>query len=237
MKGGEGLAYRLNWLETVFFIFLLLIALFVFLRSAFFNIDTVEVVGTTRLSEQEVKKVAQIEYGTSIFKINTGEVEARLRRLTLVKDASVVRKLPRTVLINIEERRPRVLLFQDNAFWEVDEEGVLLERVSIEKSDLPLATGVRPGDAVWPAVMRVANALDSLGGVRFAEIHGGRDGKITAYTVDGVEIRLGTASEEELGAQVAILDDVLKAAREQGGKVIYVDLSDPRRPVVKYAEG
>ncbi len=56
------MAYRLNWLETVFFIFLLLIALFVFLRSAFFNIDTVEVVGTTRLSEQEVKKVAQIEY-------------------------------------------------------------------------------------------------------------------------------------------------------------------------------
>ena len=228
---------RLNWLETIFFIFLLLIALFVFLRSAFFNIETVKIVGTTRLSEQEVKKVAQIAYGSSIFKIKTSEVEARLRRLTLVKDVSVVRKLPRTVLINIEERRPQVLLFQDNAFWEVDEEGVLLGRTSIEKSELPLVTGVRPGDAVWPAVMRVANALNSLGGVRFAEIHGGRNGKVTAYTVDGVEIRLGMASEQELAAQVTILDKILKAAREQTGKVIYVDLSDPRRPVVKYGEG
>ena len=228
---------RLNWLETVFFIFLLLIALFVFLRSAFFNIETVEIVGTTRLSEQEVKKVAQIAYGSSILKIKTSEVEARLRRLTLVKDVSVVRKLPRTVLINIEERRPQVLLFQDNAFWEVDEEGVLLGRTSIEKSELPLVTGVRPGDAVWPAAVRVANALNSLGGVRFAEIHGGRNGKVTAYTVDGVEIRLGMASEQELAAQVTILDKILKAAREQAGKVIYVDLSDPRRPVVKYGEG
>jgi len=231
------LSDRFNWPETVFFIFLLLIALFVFLRSAFFNIETVEVVGVARLSEQEVREAAQIEYGSSIFKIKTSEIEARLRRLTLVKGVNVVRKFPRTVVINIEERRPVVLLFRDNAFWEVDADGVPLARTSIEKSELPLVTGVRPGDAVWRVVVRVANALNSLDGVRFAEIHGGRDGRIVAYTVDGIEIRLGMASEAELAAQLTILGEILKVARERGGKIIYVDLADPRRPVVRYGEG
>lgn len=229
--------HRFNWSETGFFIFLVLIALFVFFRSAFFNVETIQVVGAEKLSPEEVKEAAQIAYGTSIFKIKTREVEARIRRLTLVRSVHVVRKLPRTVVIKIEERRPLVLLFRDNEFYEVDADGVLLARTSLDRSDLPLVTGAVPGDAVWPSVVRVARALNSLGGVRFSEINGDRNGRITAYTVDGIEVRFGMAHEAELVQQTAILGEVLKAARARAGKIIYVDLTDPRRPVVKYGEG
>lgn len=227
----------MNLSETVFFVFLLCIALFVFFRSAFFNIEKIEVVGTSRLSAARVREIAGITCGRSIFKVKTAEVEARLRRLTLVKDVRVVRKMPRTIVIHIEERRPLVLLFRDGAFWEVDGDGVLLARASLEASDLPLVTGTRPGDASWPAAARVARSLNSLSGVRFAEIHSTPDARITAYTTDGIEVRLGTAAERDLREQVAILGEVLKTARERGGRIVYIDLSEPGRPVVKYGEG
>jgi len=202
------------------------------LTSPRFAVAVVEVQGTSRLSPAEVREAAAISPGENLFRLNSEEVVARLRQLGPVKRAEVIRSFPNRVTVVVEERVPFTLAQAGRLYW-LDEDGVSLgPEPRAVTPRLPVITGIRPEETrSGGAAAEDARAAVSL--IRsmlrtgspltreISEIHmSGADGPVL-YTVDGVEVRLGTADwEDRLGR----LEGVLAQIRSLGEPVEYVDL-------------
>ena len=202
------------------------------LTSPRFAVAVVEVQGTSRLSPAEVREAAAISPGENLFRLNAEEVVARLRQLGPVKRAEVIRSFPNRVTLVVEERVPFTLAQAGRLYW-LDEDGVSLgPEPRAVTPRLPVITGIRPEETrSGGAAAEDARAAVSL--IRsmlrtgspltreISEIHmSGADGPVL-YTVDGVEVRLGTADwEDRLGR----LEGVLAQIRSLGEPMEYVDL-------------
>ena len=202
------------------------------LTSPRFAVAVVEVQGTSRLSPAEVREAAAISPGENLFRLNSEEVVARLRQLGPVKRAEVIRSFPNRVTLVVEERVPFTLAQAGRLYW-LDEDGVSLgPEPRAVTPRLPVITGIRPEETrSGGAAAEDARAAVSL--IRsmlrtgspltreISEIHmSGADGPVL-YTVDGVEVRLGTVDwEDRLGR----LEGVLAQIRSLGEPMEYVDL-------------
>ncbi|KRT75113.1 MAG: cell division protein FtsQ, cell division protein FtsQ [Candidatus Rokubacteria bacterium CSP1-6] len=202
------------------------------LTSPRFAVAVVEVQGTSRLSPAEVREAAAISPGENLFRLNSEEVVARLRQLGPVKRAEVIRSFPNRVTLVVEERVPFTLAQAGRLYW-LDEDGVSLgPEPRAVTPRLPVITGIRPeetrsGGAAAEDARAAVSLIRSMlrtGSSLTREISeidmSGADGPIL-YTVDGVEVRLGTADwEDRLGR----LEGVLAQIRSLGEPVEYVDL-------------
>lgn len=87
--------------------------------------------------------------------VDVAAIRARLLRFGWVKDARVSRRLPDTLVIDVVERTPAALWQSKGQLALIDAEGVVLDRVSVDKMpDLPLLIG--------PGANREAVALGRL---------------------------------------------------------------------------
>src|SRR5438309_1105995 len=186
------------------------------LTTQHFAVTSVEVRGVSRVAPDQILAVAAIQQGTNIFRLDTIDVIGRVEALPEVRRADVVRELPNRVVISVEERRPFTLVHGGRLHW-MDEEGRLLgaspEAVA---PPMPVISGLSADEL---ASMRTApgpKARAAVGVIRAlvrtgltAEISeidmGRRDGPVL-YTIDGVEVRLGSEDWEE---RLARLEGVL----------------------------
>ena len=214
------------------------------LTSPRFAVGTVEVRGAGRLPQERVRAVAGVVLGTNVFRVDTAAAAERLQRLSEVRHAEVTRALPARVVISIEERRPFTLVHAGRLHW-IDEEGVAFgaERRAVS-TDSPVITGLTPEEV---AAMRLAPspkariAIELIRAVRGAhpallgeisEIDvGGTEGPVL-YTLDGVEVRLGT---DEWDARLARLEGVLGQIAATGQPVRSIDLRFRDQVVLKDA--
>jgi cell division protein FtsQ len=74
--------------------------------------------------------------------VDTAEMRRRLLEFGWVKDARILRRLPDTLVIDIVERKPAALWQSQGQLALIDSEGVVLDRVPVNKMpDLPLLIG------------------------------------------------------------------------------------------------
>jgi cell division protein FtsQ len=180
-----------------------------------FAVARVEVRGASRMSPEQVMAAAAIPRGANIFSLDTADVIDRVEALPEVRRADVVRELPNRVVISVEERRPFTLVHGGRLHW-MDEEGRLLgASPSAVSSPLPVISGLTadelasmrtsPGPKARTAIA-VIRALLRSGGALAAEISeidmSRREGPVL-YTIDGVEVRLGSEDWEERLARLA----------------------------------
>ncbi|MCL6558116.1 MAG: FtsQ-type POTRA domain-containing protein [Firmicutes bacterium] len=236
---------RKNWnlVESIFFIFLVLITGFVLLNSPVFEVRTIQVRGNQFLDEERIRAVAGIGTGVNIFKADLKAASAGLRLVPMVKDVRITRSLPSTVVIKIQERKPLALLPVKEGFIEVDSEGVYLRQSGAGTPGLPVITGVRgempePGQPVRDEKLKhalsVVEGLPAEAVGNLSEVHVDEAGLIRIYTIDGVQCRFGPATE--ISEKGAVFLQVLKEVRSQGKKIHYIDLSCAGSPVVYYKQ-
>jgi cell division protein FtsQ len=89
--------------------------------------------------------------------VDVGRIRERLLQFGWIKDARVSRRLPDTLVVDIVERTPAALWQDSGRLALIDGDGVVLDRVPIDKMpDLPLLIG--------PGANRQAHALGLLMG-------------------------------------------------------------------------
>jgi cell division protein FtsQ len=174
-----------------------------------FAVASVEVRGASRVPPDQILAAAAIQRGTNIFKLDTIDVTGRVESLPEVRRADVVRELPNRVVISVEERRPFTLVHGGRLHW-MDEEGRLLgaspEAVA---PPMPVISGLSaeelasmrtaPGPKARAAIGVIRALLRSGNGLtaEISEIDMSRREGPVLYTVDGVEVRLGTEDWDE----------------------------------------
>lgn len=231
-----------NLWQSAFFLIVFLTAAYILARSSVFEVREIRVVGNSSLSREKIISASGINPGENIFKLDLKASAERLKGIPLIKSVEISRRLPSAVEITVEERRARALLPVEGGFIQVDSDGVCLQKGDIASSQLPVVTGVKfvvpaPGgqvksEALGRALTVVmgfpAGLLPMLSEVNVDGDH------LIAYTLDGIQCRLGAATDVQQKGEVLI--KVLDELKVKGRRIEYIDLSHTGSPVVKYVE-
>jgi cell division protein FtsQ len=113
--------------------------------SAYFNIAGISVTGEENLREEDVIRLSGLKEGENLFSFSKDRVISGLKANPWIESASIDRKLPDKVVIEVKERQPAVLVKTD-ALYLMDARGIIFKRYSTEDEglDLPVVTGFVP---------------------------------------------------------------------------------------------
>lgn len=227
-------------LQSLFFMVVIISALFFLLQSSFFNIKTIKVQGNSQLNTDELIKNSGLSAGVNIFKANLQDGKKNIMLNPLIKEANLQRKLPNVVLITVKEREPVGLVPDKNRFIEVDSDGIYLAAVeSIAKAKYPIITGdnvLKKNMGEKVDTEKIAAAIKYLVAIpedvrnTVLEIHVANMNQIILYTLDGFYVRLG--GTDNINEKAKLYQALIKQ-QNKNEKLEYIDIADVEHPAKK----
>lgn len=217
-----------------------------FLRLSYFEITQVVVEGNLQLTAEEIIASLRLPPHLSLLEVDLMELRQRLTQNPWIREATLRRRLPFTLIVQITERVPEVVLIPGRAYL-LSADGVILAEASQEETlSLPilkapndrrymigervLSSQVARGLTVW----REFQAANAVGGV-LREIALEEDG---SYTVRlGPSMPLIRLRAEDMEGQLQRLVQVLAFAQVDLTAYEYVDLRFGEKVIVKPKEG
>jgi cell division protein FtsQ len=188
--------------------------------SGVLGVRHVTVTGERALSAEKVRTAAAVPDGRPLARVDTGAVAARIRTLPGVERVAVARSWPGTVRITVTERTGVALVRRDGAYWLVDADGVVFQRLAA-KPKLPVLSlaDVRPDSEPARAALAALHALPPtlLGGV--SSVLAPTPEQVTLKLSDGRTVFWGGAADSPAKASV------LAALLARPGT--YLDVSTP----------
>jgi len=107
-----------------------------------FKAENVEIYGNDILSAEKIKDLCQYDFKNS-KDINIEEIAAAVMKSDFIKGVSVTKRLPRTLNITVDERKPIAFIY-GRGLNLIDDEGYLMPVPKIKKSwDLPFICGIK----------------------------------------------------------------------------------------------
>jgi len=104
------------------------VAAAIFTVSVFFTVDTVEVHGNTRYTQDEIISASGIKQGDNLLLMDKFSVTDRmLEKLIWLENIEIRRIFPDRIRITVSECSPRFAVEYDDGFWICDSSGRLLE--------------------------------------------------------------------------------------------------------------
>lgn len=134
---------RLRRLRTIIILAVTLLLLgagsvWVLYGSQWLRVERVSVSGTRVLTPGQIHDAADVPVGAPMISVDTGAIEARLRReLPRIDAVDVVRAWPHGIGLKVTERTPVLIVQKDGNFIEVDDEGVRFATVSEPPKGVP----------------------------------------------------------------------------------------------------
>jgi len=133
--------------------------------SVFFRISTIKVVGNSKYTAEEVIAASGLEIGGNLFSIKDTSVAISLRKeLPYVDKVKLVRNLPDSVTIEIEESYPLASLKTDDTVYIVNKSGKI-----IDETDETGALGTIELKGIEPIQPRVGEKI-ALGDAGAAQL-------------------------------------------------------------------
>lgn len=113
--------------------------------SLFFKINTITISGDKVYSDKMVADKSGIEIGENLFKINEEKLSEKLSKdLPYIKSVTVERKLPDTIIINVEAAKEVGAVTTKKGFVLIDETGKVLDKnASILKENVAVINNVK----------------------------------------------------------------------------------------------
>lgn len=191
--------------------------------STWLSVTGVDVSGTDTLSQDEVRRAADVPEGDPLATVDLDAIRARVEALAPVRSADVSRQWPDQVLVRVVEREAVAVVEVGGGLRGLDESGVLFREYRARPDDLPL---VRPGpDADGETLREAATVVGSLPDDLVQRVT-----RLEVETVDEIRLVLrdqrvvlwGSSEESDLKA------DVLADLLLQPGRTF--DVSVPSRP-------
>jgi cell division protein FtsQ len=227
---------RFTW---YFLFFLVIVAIYSFLNSAYFTVTTIEVAGNKYFTREEILSFGDLTTGRNIFAVNTSASQNALADQPRIAKATVRKQYPNKLQVQIQERVPVAILAYGGSYLEVDKAGYVLGVLADNQPlTLPLITGsspsyVRTGMRLEQPQIRdgaaIAGTLTKDLSHQIAEINVTDPGNIVLVTVSRVQVLWGPASQLE--EKAAVLHTLTKELTDKAGKLL--DLRVPKSPVLR----
>ena len=113
--------------------------------SLFFKINTITISGDKVYSDKMVADKSGIEMGENLFKVSEEKLTEKLSKdLPYIKSVTVERKLPDTIIINVEAAKEVAAITTKKGFVLLDETGKVLDKnASILKENVAVINNVK----------------------------------------------------------------------------------------------
>ncbi|MFD6493345.1 cell division protein FtsQ/DivIB [Streptomyces sp. NPDC059944] len=208
--------------------------LWILYGSPWLRVERVSASGTRVLTPEQVREAADVPVGSPLVSVDTGAIEARLRRkLPRIDSVDVVRSWPHGIGLNVTERTPVLLIEKGANFIEVDDEGVRFATVSDAPKNVPsLELAVSRPESLrrFPTDRLVRAAVRIAGDIPSAVARDTRAVKVRSYDAVSLELKDGRTvawgSGENGRAKARTLTALMKAAP----KARHFDVSAPTAP-------
>lgn len=117
-------------LKKLIMTFILLVSLCVILclKLPYFNISDIEVYGSKNIPKSSIIELSKIYYDNNIFYVNSRNAANNILSNPYISDVNIDRKFPSTIQINVKERQAFFYVMEDNKYFVIDGNGVLLEK-------------------------------------------------------------------------------------------------------------
>ena len=205
-----------------------------------FAIREIEIEGNTYLKDIDVRRAARLQIGSNIFEVSAEEARNHLLQHPWVDDATVVRRLPGRVRIQVIERKPVALVALDHLYL-VSDEGAVFKRLGVDDPvDLPVITGIASERFYDDLDYRTEVLLGSMALLQdyegaglakrepVSEIHfDGANGIELFIGDDGMNVRLGNGQHRQ---KLRRLRRVLERLAAEKTRPSYVYLDNVRSP-------
>jgi cell division protein FtsQ len=209
-------------------------------RVPYFNVQRVDVMGNRHLSQAEVIEAAEVEKGANLLTIDLGAIAERLKRSPWIRSASVYRRFPGQLAIEIQERRPTAVLAAEKLYY-VDSQGEAFTRLLPGDSvHYPLLVGVtaeqlrnrraeitRMAQHAQTVLDLVERSGPEIAGDMVSEVHLDLDQGLMIRTIDHRKIVLGTDRfAEKLHRYARLKRFLTRRGRWQNARHIDLDFED-----------
>lgn len=135
------------------------------LLSPMFNIKTINVVGNSKISSDEIISLSKIELEKNMFQHSKKEIIKNIKENAYIEDVQVKRKIPDTIEVTITERKATFKFQIANAYAVINNQGYILE-VSDKTDDLPIIVGIEtPQENIQTGNRLCEDDLKKLGDV------------------------------------------------------------------------
>ena len=200
----------------------------VFYSSAL-GLEHIEVRGAQSLSAATVEEVLAIPKGTPLARVDLSAAEAALESITQVESASLTRDWPRTLVVQVTERRAIAVVDVGGTTWLLDRFGVLFAQVSaIPEGVLSLQLDTPgPDDRATRAAIEVIQALTPAVSAILVQVLADRPTEIELELTGGRTVIWGGPDNSDRKSQ--ILAGLLAA----GVVGTVYDVSSPTSAVVR----
>lgn len=119
--------------------------------------DNIFVTGRTETVAADVMMALNVNKDQPLLAFNPVEAKKRLENLPWVREASVQRRFPNTIMVDLTERQPIGFLQKDRQLSLVDETGIILAKDGLGRwSGLPILIGENAPQRA-PELMRLLN--------------------------------------------------------------------------------
>jgi len=116
------------WLGLLFFIIFSGLTYF-FIFSSVFQIKNIEVLGTEKTSEEEIRIIVS-NNAKNIFLADLEEIDRiLLERYVQIGNVDIKRDFPDVLLVQIEERKPVAVISKYEGYFFIDKEAVIFEEI------------------------------------------------------------------------------------------------------------
>jgi cell division protein FtsQ len=105
------------------------------------RVQQVVIVGRANTPEPLLRAAIGISRGDSILAVSLHDVRARIESLSWVASATVERRLPDRIMVQLVERRPFAIWQHQGKFRVIDRAGQVMEQELVDARDLPLVVG------------------------------------------------------------------------------------------------
>lgn len=133
-----GLRHQLLEWSSVFFLICITLGPVLFfswllLFTKTFTVSAITVVDAQIGTEEQIRLIVHETIGESIVFLQTERIAGRLTRdIPQIKNVHIVRKLPGTLKIIVQEKTPVLLLLSNTSYYFVDAEGIAYKTASLD---------------------------------------------------------------------------------------------------------
>ena len=175
------------------------------LGTSLVGVRHIEVSGVEITTREAVHDAAAVTLGTSLLRLDTDAIAARVGALPPVAHVDVRRSFPHTLVITVTERTPAAVVPAPDGYAVLAADGVVYHHVAVPPAGVPVVQLAAPGptDPATLAALRVVAALTPELRAVLAEIRAPAPTSISLALVDGRTIVWGDAEASDRKAAVA----------------------------------
>ncbi|MRH42167.1 FtsQ-type POTRA domain-containing protein [Aquibacillus halophilus] len=181
---------RLIFYLSIFFV---LISIVVYLQSSLSQVHYVEVYGNNYVADQDITTLSEITTNDNFWSVSKESSEQRVGKHPEIKEVSISKKFPTTIIINVQEFERIGYVKKDNSYFPLLEDGLLLTSQSLNsiKGDAPLLTNFNKQTYLEELIGEIQNLpesiVDLISEISWAPTEG-NPYKILMYMNDGFEV-------------------------------------------------